>query len=91
MNKKEDTKSLKPDSVDIQGFIVDKITYFREIIHNTIWSIQHYKKYDLFSHSDVNACIQALHDLYKKTVDIMNVLPPPGSQLLPTDSEKLIY
>jgi Lon protease (S16) C-terminal proteolytic domain/ATPase family associated with various cellular activities (AAA) len=90
MNKKEDTKSLKPDSVDIQGFIVDKITYFREIIHHTIWSVQHYKKYDLFSHSDVNACIQALHDLYKKTVDILNVLPPPGSQLLPVDSEKLI-
>ena len=95
MNKKKDEKSkttskINPESLDIPSFIREKIVYFREIINNTIWSVQYYKKYDVFSNSDVNVCIQTLHELYKKTVDILNVLPPSGSQLSSADSEKLI-
>lgn len=47
--------------------IKDKINYIRDIIRNTIFSIQNYKRIELFSNNDINTCISILIELFEKT------------------------
>jgi ATP-dependent Lon protease len=57
---------------EIYILIYDKITYIQEIIQNTILSVQNYKRYDIFSNSDLNICMSSLNELYQKTVSLHN-------------------
>ena len=54
------------------SIISNQVNYIREIIQNTILSIQEYNKDELFSNSDTNQCIQTLHDLYERSKDILS-------------------
>jgi ATP-dependent Lon protease len=58
--------------VEIKRLIEEKTMYIQEIIRNTILSINHYKKYDIFSNSDVVICVNTLVELYDKSVKILN-------------------
>lgn len=50
-----------------------KINYIRDIIRNTIFSIQNYKRIELFSNNDINTCISILIELFEKTqIDYSN-------------------
>ena len=63
---------LNDSNMETIQFIKEKIVYFQEIMRNTILSIQNYKKYDIFSNSDVNLGIQCINDLYEKSCDIFH-------------------
>jgi ATP-dependent Lon protease len=55
------------DQTKINDLIKDRIYRAREIITDTIISVQLYRKYNIFSNSEVNICITSLRDLYSKT------------------------
>lgn len=57
------------DQTKIAGLIKDRIYRAREIITDTIISVQLYRKYNIFSNSEVNICITSLRELHSKTVD----------------------
>jgi len=57
---------------EINRLIEDKIKTVQHIIKNTIISINQYKKYEIFSNSDVVICITTLVELYDKTRAILN-------------------
>lgn len=59
---------------DVKHFISAKITYFQEIIQNTILSSQQYKSMELFSNSDINVCMSNLSEIYEKTNEISGLL-----------------
>ena len=59
------------DKAKINELIKNRIYRAREIIIDTIISIQLYRKYELFSNSEVNICIMSLKDLHNKTIDIL--------------------
>ena len=50
----------------------DRLSHFRQIIQNSILSIQKYKQYDIISSNDVNIGITQLETLYKKTFQNMS-------------------
>lgn len=52
---------------EINRLIADKIHTIQEIIKNTIVSMNQYKKYEIFSNSDVVICITTLVELFDKT------------------------
>jgi hypothetical protein len=56
---------------EITRLIDEKVRYIQEIIRNTILSVNHYKKCDIFSNSDVVICVNTLVDLYDKTVILL--------------------
>ena len=56
---------------EINQLIQDKIKTIQNIIKNTIVSINQYKKYEIFSNSDVVICITTLVELYDKTKTIL--------------------
>jgi ATP-dependent Lon protease len=88
INKKLDNKSsvklksllAKQESNDLTVFIIDKITYIREIIRNTIISIKSNKIIEIFSNNDTNLSISILNDLYEKTNDIQKKLQTSNTQ-----------
>ncbi len=47
-----------------------RITRAREIMIDTIISVQLYRKYNIFSNSEVNMCITSIQDLYNKVNEI---------------------
>ena len=53
----------------IEVRITDKVSHIRNVITETMLSIQLYKKYGLFSNSEVNICISSLNELYAKLTD----------------------
>ena len=55
------------DQTKINDLIKNRIYRAREIITDTIISVQLYRKYNIFSNSEVNICITSLRDLYTKT------------------------
>ena len=61
--------SLDNDQTRISDLIKDRIYRAREIITDTIISIQLYRKYNIFSNSEVNICITSLRDLHSKTTE----------------------
>ena len=52
---------------EINRLIEEKIQTIQEIIKHTIVSMNQYKKYEIFSNSDVVICITTLVELYEKT------------------------
>jgi hypothetical protein len=58
--------------LEINHLIQDKVVHIQTIIRNTIISINHYKKYDIFSNSDVIICITSLVELYDKSNQILS-------------------
>ena len=71
--KKPQTSKMKTatdnDQSKITELIKDRIYRAREIITDTIISVQLYRKYNIFSNSEVNICITSLRELHSKTVD----------------------
>ena len=68
---------ILPDKITIENTFVllkEKLEYIQKIIQKTILFVQLYKKYDIFSNSDVNICISSLSNLYEKTIEIINKL-----------------
>lgn len=57
---------------EIKRLIEEKVNYIQEIIRNTMLSINHFKKCEIFSNSDVVICINTLVELYDKTTQILN-------------------
>jgi ATP-dependent Lon protease len=57
------------DQIKIIELIKDRIYRAREIITDTIISVQLYRKYNIFSNSEVNICITSLRELHIKTVE----------------------
>ena len=55
---------------DIYLFIKNKTIYLKEVIRNTVYSIQCNKKNQLFSNSDLNNCILTLTELYRNINDV---------------------
>ena len=71
--KKVQCTKIKPntdnDQTKINDLIKDRIYRAREIITDTIISVQLYRKYNIFSNNEVNICITSLIDLHGKTND----------------------
>ena len=71
--KKASTAKIKTsndtDHTKITELIKDRIYRAREIITDTIISVQLYRKYNIFSNSEVNICITSLRELHSKTVE----------------------
>lgn len=65
---------MQQDNCDVYLFIRDKVKYFQEIVRNGILSIQNYKRSEIFSNSDTNICMNALSEIYEKTLTIVKVL-----------------
>jgi ATP-dependent Lon protease len=70
-NKKNDLLGIKPDEEDIKinNLIRDRITHVRDIIRDTMISVQSYKRANIFSSSEVNVCISSVKELYEKTTE----------------------
>ena len=71
--KKPQTSKMKTatdnDQSKITELIKDRIYRAREIITDTIISVQLYRKYNIFSNSEVNICITSLRELHSKTIE----------------------
>ena len=63
------------DQTKITDLIKDRIYRAREIITDTIISVQLYRKYNIFSNSEVNICITSLRELHSKTVETFKRTP----------------
>ena len=61
--------SIDNDQTKINDLIKDRIYRAREIISDTIISVKLYRKYNIFSNSEVNICITSLRVLHDKTND----------------------
>jgi ATP-dependent Lon protease len=71
--------------LEIYHLIEEKITHIQTIIRNTIISINNYKKYDIFSNSDVIICISSLVELYEKSNAILSQI----NRIIMTDNIRL--
>ena len=71
---KIDIDTSQKSVLEINSLIHDKVVYVQKIIQNTVLSINQYKKYEIFSNSDVILCISSLTDLYDKCKSILNKL-----------------
>jgi hypothetical protein len=69
-----DIDTSQKSILEINSLIHDKVVYIQKIIQNTVLSINQYKKYDIFSNSDVILCISSLTDLYDKCKIILQKL-----------------
>ena len=78
MNKtkiKKDKMDIKNDiecnaSNDLYSIIQTKTEYIQEIVRKTVISIEKNKKNEIFSNNDIISCINYLHQLYQKSLDI---------------------
>lgn len=71
---KIDIDTNQKSILEINSLIHDKVIYIQKIIQNTVLSINQYKKYEIFSNSDVILCISSLTDLYEKCKNILQKL-----------------
>jgi hypothetical protein len=74
------------DQVKINELIKNRIYRAREIIIDTIISVQLYRKYGLFSNSEVNICITSLKDLHNKTIETFDKI---GSEQIESTIDSL--
>ena len=74
------------DQTKINELIKNRIYRAREIIIDTIISVQLYRKYGLFSNSEVNICITSLKDLHNKTIETFGKI---GSEPVETTIDSL--
>ena len=66
----------------ITELIKDRIYRAREIITDTIISVQLYRKYNIFSNSEVNICITSLRELHSKTVETFNKIQSDSIEII---------
>ena len=78
----------KPD--DLKQLIIEKVDFIRDIIRNTTVSVQYYKKIQIFSNVDLNACITSLNDLYTNTQNILDDLQSKPLELTINNLQKVI-
>jgi hypothetical protein len=57
--------------IEIKTLIEEKVVHIQKIIQNTVLSINQYKKYEIFSNSDVILCLSTLSEQYDKTLTIL--------------------
>jgi hypothetical protein len=62
------------NNMEIIKLVKDKIEHIQEIIRNSFLSIQIYKKYEIFSNTDIIVCMNSLNDLYDNTNKITYIL-----------------
>uniref|UniRef100_A0A6C0F1A7 Lon proteolytic domain-containing protein n=1 Tax=viral metagenome TaxID=1070528 RepID=A0A6C0F1A7_9ZZZZ len=74
------------DQAKINELIKNRIYRAREIIIDTIISVQLYRKYGLFSNSEVNICITSLKDLHNKTIETFDKI---GSEQIESTIDSL--
>jgi ATP-dependent Lon protease len=68
---------VKEDEVsNFLQFVNRKTEKLKKIIKNTIFSINNYKKGEMFSNNDANICISRLNDLYIKIASDLEVIEP---------------
>jgi ATP-dependent Lon protease len=86
VRKKAPTEKIKTstdnDQIKITELIKDRIYRAREIITDTIISVQLYRKYNIFSNSEVNICITSLRELHSKTVDTFQKIQCDSIELI---------
>ena len=70
------------DQTKITDLIKDRIYRAREIITDTIISVQLYRKYNIFSNSEVNICITSLRELHSKTVETFNKIQSDSIEII---------
>lgn len=61
-------------SDDFHRFMSSKISQVIDIIQRTFTSIDYCKKFDVFSNSTINQCLDHLYTIYEKTNSITNLL-----------------
>jgi len=100
-NANDEIKVNENENAIIGKFISDHLCKVREIITNTLISIEDNSKYNLFSKNELNQCIFSLNELYtkicyfeinenttKKTQDnIINILQDTINQVTPIISK----
>jgi hypothetical protein len=62
------------NNMEIIKLVKDKIEHIQEIIRNSFLSIQIYKKYEIFSNTDIIVCMNSLNELYENTNKITYIL-----------------
>jgi len=68
---------VKEDEIsNFLQFVIRKTEKLKKIIKNTIFSINNYKKSEMFSNNDANICISKLNDLYIKITSEMALTEP---------------
>jgi ATP-dependent Lon protease len=75
MNKKKtdiikNSIELHNNSIDMDTIMKTKIVKIQNIIQNTIISITLYKKYSIFSSSEIIICLSTLNDIYMRTTSL---------------------
>ena len=71
MKKKAEISINITNETNINELIEEKIQYIQQIIRNSLISLQNYKKYEIFSNSELIICISSLNELYEKTTNIL--------------------
>ncbi len=75
---------------DMLILIKNKLSYIQTIIQNTTLSIYNYKKYEIFSNSDVTICIASLHELYEKTLHMLQIISSYNPEELQTNDINIL-
>ena len=93
MKKKADISINIMNETNINNLIEEKIKYIQQIIRNSLISLQNYKKYEIFSNSELIICISSLNELYEKTNNIVEKINTENTEnmidLLQTVIDKL--
>lgn len=71
MKKKAEISINITNESNIHNLIEEKVKYIQQIIRNSLISIQNYKKYEIFSNSELIICISSLNELYEKINNII--------------------
>ena len=56
--------------------VLQKISYYKSIVQNTILSIQKYKSLDIVSASDLNICVNKLQEIHIVLTNIEKSFTP---------------
>jgi ATP-dependent Lon protease len=79
---------ITKSSAEFFKFIDEKILYMKEIIRNTISSINKNQHFEIFSNSDINISINTLIEIYDKTDKIANKIKQIQSSTSNQDKKK---
>lgn len=70
-NEKEKEKEVKP--MELEGLILKKIVFFKEIIQKTLIYVQKNKIHDILGVNDIVICLDKLTELSNKINEIKNI------------------
>ena len=82
MKKKADISINIMNETNINNLIEEKIKFIQQIIRNSLISIQNYKKYEIFSNSELIICISSLNELYEKTNNIIEKINVENTEIM---------